>query len=159
MGTVRVKLSKQAEDFHFVAKNEAGHSVHIDDATAYDDGTGSGVGPMQMLAMALGGCSGVDVMMILKKGKCDVRRFDISVTGEKPDGVSPSVYHELRVVYDVEGDLQRSRVERAIRLSLEKYCSVAATLGRSARIRFDYVVNGEDFEGAWIEPADPASRS
>jgi putative redox protein len=159
MGTVRVKLSKQAEDFHFLARNEAGHSVHIDDATAYDHGTGSGVGPMQMLAMALGGCSGVDVMMILKKSRCDVRRFEISVTGEKPDGVSPSVSHELRVVYDIEGDVSQSRVERAIRLSLGKYCSVAATLGGNARIRFDLVVNGEDFEGAWVEPADPASAS
>ena len=150
MGIVNVSLSKQSEDFHFVAKNEMGFEVHIDDATAYRDGKGHGVGPMQMLIMALGGCSGVDVMSILKKSRSDVTRFDIEVTGSKPDGASPSIYEEIHIRFSLDGNLTPNKVNRAVQLSLEKYCSVAATLIKSARIRYDYVVNGELYDGAWL---------
>jgi len=149
MGTVRVTLNKQAEDFHFLGTNASGHSVHIDDAGGYVDKKGSGVGPMQLLLLGLGGCSGVDVVSILKKGRCRIDRFDIEVVGQKPDGVSPSIYQEINIRYEIDGDVSPTRVRRAVELSLGKYCSVAATLGKSARIRFDYVVNGESFEGDW----------
>lgn len=150
MGTVRVSLSKQEHDFHFRAVNEAGHFVDIDDASAYEDGKGRGVGPMQLLIMALGGCSGVDVMSILKKGRHEVDRFEIEVTGQKPDGATPSIYHDIHVRYIVEGSLDASKVRRAIELSLGKYCSVSATLAMGATIRYDYEVNGELFEGGSI---------
>jgi len=147
MGTVRVSLSKQDRDFHFRAVNEAGQSIDIDDASAYEDRKGHGVGPMELLIMALGGCSGLDVMSILKKGRQNVDRFEIEVTGQKPDGEVPSIYHDIHVRYIIEGNLEASKVLRAIELSLDKYCSVAATLGKGAVIRYDYEVNGEAFEG------------
>ncbi len=148
MARIKVSLSKQAGDFHFLATNEFGKTVDIDDATAYEDGVGNGVGPMQLLVMAIGACSGVDIMSILKKGRQRVTRFQIDVTGEKPDGISPSIFHDIHISYIVEGDLQPPRVRRAIELSLGKYCSVAATLEKTARITFDYRVNGALFEGA-----------
>jgi putative redox protein len=150
MGIVNVSLSREGEEYHFVGRNEAGHLVHIDDATAYEDGTGSGTGPMQLLLMALAGCSGVDIVSILKKGRCRLDRFDIGVTGRKPDGVSPSTFEEITIRYEIDGDVSVSRVQRAVELSLGKYCSVAATLKHTARIRYECIVNGEAHEGAWV---------
>ncbi len=147
MGTVRVSISRQEHDFHFRAVNEAGHTVDMDDATAYEDGKAHGVGPMQLLVMALGGCSGVDVVSILKKGRHEIDRFEMEVTGQKPDDAAPSIYHDIHVRYIIDGNFEASKVRRAIELSLGKYCSVSATLAMGASIRFDYEVNGELFEG------------
>ena len=142
MGKVSVRLEKQEADFHFRAFNADGHFVDIDDATAYEDGKGHGVGPMQMLVMAIGGCSGVDIVSILKKGRQEINAFHIDVTGTKPDGVSPSIYEHISVVFHLEGTLEEGRVKRAVELSIGKYCSVARTLEKSATIEYGYSING-----------------
>ena len=104
MGRVAVTLKKQEADFHFRAFNKDGLFIDIDDATAYDDGKGNGVGPMQLLVMAIGGCSGVDVVSILKKGRQNIDEFNIEVSGWKPDGVSPSIFNQIDVTFHFKGD-------------------------------------------------------
>ena len=148
MGLVSVDLKKQEADFHFRAFNKDGHYIDIDDATAYDDGKGNGVGPMQLLVMAIGGCSGVDIVSILKKGRQDIQNFEIEVNGWKPDGVSPSTFEKIEVTYHLTGDLEESRVRRAIDLSIGKYCSVARTLEKSASISYEFTINGTRYEGS-----------
>jgi len=150
MGRVTVTLEKQAADYHFIASNSAGHTVDIDDATAYEDGKGNGVGPMQLLVMAIGGCSGVDIVSILKKARQPLETFHLQVDGDKPDGVSPSVYNHIFVHYHFTGDLDEKRVRRAIELGLGKYCSVAKMLEKSATIEYDFTINGEPFPGSLL---------
>ncbi|HAY36011.1 MAG: OsmC family protein [Bacteroidetes Order II. Incertae sedis bacterium] len=147
MGRVAVTLKKQEADFHFRAFNKDGLFIDIDDATAYDDGKGNGVGPMQLLVMAIGGCSGVDVVSILKKGRQNIDEFNIEVSGWKPDGVSPSIFNQIDVTFHFKGDLEEARVRRAIDLSIGKYCSVARTLEKSAQIAYSFTINGDAFEG------------
>ncbi|GMQ81204.1 MAG: OsmC family protein [Rhodothermia bacterium] len=147
MATIKVQVKKQETDFHFRAQNERGLTVDIDDAEAYEDGAESGVGPMQLLLMALGGCSGFDIMSILMKSRQQVEKFDMEITGQKPDGTSPSVYSNIHVRFVFKGKIDASKARRAIELSLEKYCSVAATLGKSAEIGYDFMINGELLEG------------
>lgn len=146
MGQVRVDLERVDDSFHFVARNSQGFEVHIDDATAREDGIGHGAGPMQLLLMGLAGCSGVDVASILRKARQDVRSFTISVVGEKPDARIPSPYERIHVHFSLEGELSPDRVGRAVSLSMEKYCSAAATLSRAAEITASYSVNGDRFE-------------
>ncbi|MGA0254692.1 MAG: OsmC family protein [Rhodothermales bacterium] len=153
MGIVNVHLERQAAAFHFKATNADGHSIDIDDGTAYEDGKGHGVGPMQLLMMAIGGCSGVDLVSILQKGRQRIDSFTIDVTGTKPDGVAPSVYETVEVHFNLEGDVDPSRVHRAIELSLGKYCSVSRILEKTADISYRYTVNGEAFEGGLIQAA------
>jgi putative redox protein len=148
-----VHLERQAAAFHFKATNADGHSIDIDDGTAYEDGKGHGVGPMQLLMMAIGGCSGVDLVSILQKGRQRIDSFTIDVTGTKPDGVAPSVYETVEVHFNLEGDVDPSRVHRAIELSLGKYCSVSRILEKTADISYRYTVNGEAFEGGLIQAA------
>lgn len=152
MGLVSVNLVKQENDFHFRAFNADGLSIDIDDATAYKDGKGNGVGPMQLLVMAIGGCSGVDVVSILKKSRQQITSFSIEVKGRKPDGVSPSIYEHIHVHFSLDGTLDAGKVKRAIELSLGKYCSVARTLEKSASIEYTYTVNGTEYDGEVVSP-------
>ncbi|WP_457653079.1 OsmC family protein [Rhodocaloribacter sp.] len=146
MATVNVKLEQLDDSFHFRASNADGNTVDIDDATSREDGVGKGVGPMQLVVMALGGCSAVDIVSILRKSRQKIDTFTIDVTGEKPDGVSPSLYERIHVHYALTGDLDANRVRRAVDLSLNKYCSVAKTLEPTARITASFSVNGERFD-------------
>jgi putative redox protein len=147
MGRVTVTLEKQKADFHFRSYNSAGHYVDIDDATAYKDGKGNGVGPMQLLVMAIGGCSGVDIVAILKKARQPLESFRIQVDGDKPDGVSPSIFEKIAVHFHFTGAMDEGKVRRAIDLSLGKYCSVARTLEKSATIEYDFTLNGTHHAG------------
>lgn len=148
MALVSVTLERQQADYHFRAVNADGLVVDIDDATAYENGKGSGVGPMQLLVMAIGGCSGVDIVSILKKARQTFKTFTIRVNGTKPDGVSPSVFEHIKITYQFEGDLDEKRVRRAVDLSLGKYCSVARILESTARIEYDFSINGKVFKGS-----------
>lgn len=150
MGIVNVHLERQEAAFHFKATNAEGQSIDIDDGTAYEDGKGHGVGPMQLLMMAIGGCSGVDIVSILQKGRQEITSFSIDVSGAKPDGVAPSVYESVDVHFNLEGDIDPSRVKRAIELSLGKYCSVSRIIEKTAEISYRYTVNGDAFEGGVV---------
>ena len=154
MGLVQVHLERREADFHFRATNAAGHSIDIDDATAYEDGKGHGVGPMQLLMMAIGGCSGVDIVSILQKGRQQIDSFSIDVQGRKPDGVSPSVYEHIEVIFHLNGQVDAAKVQRAVDLSLGKYCSVSRILEKTATIAYRFTVNGvEEGSGTISSPA------
>lgn len=150
MKHVRVRLERLDEAFHFRATNAHGHTVDMDDASSSEDGRGKGVGPMELLVMAAGGCSGIDVVSILQKGRQRIDTFAIEVEGAKPTGVSPSLYQHIHLHYILTGDLDPARVRRAVALSLGKYCSVSKTLEKTARITASCTVNGERFD-AWPE--------
>jgi putative redox protein len=156
MADIRVQLKRQDQPYHFKATNAAGHVVDIDDATAYEDGKGNGVGPMQLLMMAIGGCSGVDVVSILEKSRQDIRSLEIDVDGHKPDGTSPSLYDHIHVHFRLTGDLDEVKVRRAVDLSLGKYCSVAKTLEKTALIEWSFEINGTVYEGGSSDPVNPS---
>lgn len=149
-----MELKRQQAAYHFKATNAEGFSVDIDDATAYDGGTGHGVGPMQLLVMAIGGCSGVDIVAILEKSRQPVESFDIRVHGHKPDGTSPSLYDRIHLEYVFTGNMDESKVRRAIDLSLGKYCSVAKTLEKTAEISYSFELNGRKLEGSPLQNPD-----
>lgn len=145
MAQTRVSLERVDDATLFVARNAQGLEVHVDDATTRPDGIGLGAGPMQLLLMGLAGCAAVDVVDILRKGRFELTSFRVEATGDRPDGVLPAPFRSIHLDFALEGDLTPDRVERAIRLSLEKYCSAAATLRHAARITVGYSVNGESF--------------
>lgn len=91
------------------------------------DPEGSGARPMDLLAVALGGCTAMDVLSILKKMRQPVEAFSISVSGERAEE-HPRRFTSLQVVYRFKGDLDETKVARAIELSETRYCSVEATL-------------------------------
>lgn len=122
----------------FAGTGETGHTVQMD-AGPEAGGEGNGAKPTELVLMALAGCSGIDIINILTKMREKVTAFTISVDGDRRDE-PPQRFTALRVTYSVQGEVKPASVERAIRLSLDKYCSVANSI--NAALTFAFEVNG-----------------
>ncbi len=135
-----IVLHRESGDFGFVAKDQSGHVVKMD-TSEETGGQGYGVKPMQLLLMGLGGCSGIDIVMILKKQRQPVEDFAIRITGNREPGKEPSLWQEVFIRFELTGEIDPEKAERACQLSMDKYCSVAETLKRSGTtIRWEVVV-------------------
>lgn len=124
---------KWVEAMTFVGESGSGHSVVMDGSPDIG-GRDLGVRPMEMLLLGLGGCTAIDVALILRKGREKVTDCVIEIEAERAE-TDPKVFTRIRLKYLVTGhDLSRAKVERAVALSAEKYCSASAMLGRTAEI-------------------------
>ena len=123
----------------FEATSSTGHKVLMDASPAVG-GEDKGPRPMEMLLMGLGGCSGIDVVMMLEKGQQDIKDCQIEITSERAEGI-PAVYTKIHLHFKVFGkDLNEKRVSRAVGLSAEKYCSVSKMLEKTAEMSHDYEI-------------------
>lgn len=126
--------------FHFSAANDNGNTVHLD-ASPDIGGTNQGMRPMQMLLAAMGGCSAIDIINILKKQRQDLKDLKITVKGEREKDATPSLYQSVHAHFRFYGNLDADKVEKAINLSIEKYCSVSRTLEKGgATITHSYEI-------------------
>ena len=98
---------------------------------------------MELMLMALGGCSSIDVIMILNKQKLDPTSFKVEIVGEREEGVEPSLYRNIKVRFIFTGDLPEDKLYRAVELSMTKYCSVAKTMEPTAKITSEIELNGK----------------
>jgi len=121
----------------FVATADSGHAV-VMDAGPDAGGSNSASRPMELLLMGLGGCSGMDIISILRKKKQQVTGLEAQVSGTMADDY-PHKYTEITIEYIVRGKgVAEEAVKRAVQLSMDKYCSVKATLEGSAKVNFSY---------------------
>ncbi len=120
-------------DMAFFAENSDGGRIqmsHLDKSPA--------VGPMQLLLAALGGCTGMDIISILKKKRVELADFQVKVSAERVQDY-PMVWKDIEVTYLLWGEnLKVKDVEQAIELSEQKYCSVGIMLGKAATIKSTY---------------------
>jgi putative redox protein len=124
---------KWVEDVMFLGESGSGHSVVMDGAPDAG-GRNLGVRPMEMLLLGLGGCSAFDVMLILKRGREAVTDCVVDIDAERAT-TDPKVFTKIVMHYTVTGQgLDRKKVERAVQLSAEKYCSASAIIGKTAEI-------------------------
>ncbi len=122
------------------ATSEAG-SVATMDTSADHGGSGAGPSPMETVLMAMAGCTGMDVASILAKMRAPLRALAIAVDAERATE-HPKVFTKIHVRYDAAGPgLQRDQVEKAVALSVDKYCSVTAMLKGSAKVTYDVHVS------------------
>lgn len=127
---VEIELTRVKGDFGFEAKDANGHVVRFD-SKPESGGVNFGVRPMQMLLMSLGGCSGIDIVSILKKQRQTIEGFDMKIEGERETGVEPSLWRTVNIVFELKGNIDLDKAKRACALSMDKYCSVAETLRRA----------------------------
>lgn len=127
---VKIELSRKEGDFGFEAKDANGHVVRLD-SNPESGGINFGVRPMQMILMGLGGCSGIDIVSILKKQRQTVDGFDMIIEGEREPNVEPSLWQTVKLVFLLKGNIDIEKARKACALSMDKYCSVAETLRRS----------------------------
>jgi putative redox protein len=123
----KIKLSRVSGDFGFEATDENNHTIRMD-SSPESGGQNFGVRPMQMLLMGLGGCSAIDVIAILKKQRQEVKDYQMIINGDREKGKEPSLWKEITIEFHLYGDIDEDKAAKAVELSVNKYCSVAATL-------------------------------
>lgn len=136
---VKIEIGRLNNDFHMEAVNESGAKFQMD-ASPEIGGKNLGMRPMQVLLASMGGCSAIDVINILKKQRQPVDDIKITVTGERETGVPVAVYTEVHAHFKLYGKLDKDKVEKAVSLSVDKYCSVAKTLEPTAKITHSFEI-------------------
>lgn len=136
----KVKLIKEMQ---FTGSATSGHDLTMD-ADDAAGGHNAGFRPMELLLVGFGGCSGMDVISILRKKRQAVSGLEINVRGDKKEDY-PKIYKEIHIEYIVKGKgIEKTAVERAIQLSLDKYCSVGATLAKAGTITHSFRIEEEN---------------
>ncbi|MDN0119210.1 OsmC family protein [Yersinia frederiksenii] len=126
---------KWVEGLTFLGESASGHQVLMD-GNAGDKAPS----PMEMLLMSAGGCSAIDVVSILQKGRNDVRDCEVTLTSQRREE-APRLYTQINLHFIVSGKgLTDKIVERAVELSAEKYCSVSLMLGKAAKITHSFEI-------------------
>lgn len=119
----------------FLAVDSSKHSVVL---STQDEENGIGMKPSELLLVAVGGCSSVDIVSILQKKRQELTGLEVEVTGEQ-DADPPWTFRKIHVTYIVRGrGLSEKAVADAIKLSEEKYCSVSTTLAQAVEITTEY---------------------
>ena len=132
----RIKL---ADTMTFVAESGSGHAVVVD-ANPDIGGRNVGARPMELVLMGTGACSAVDVVLILRRSRQEIVDCVVELEGERATD-DPKVFTRIHFHYVVTGKaLSASHVERAIRLSKEKYCSATAMLAKTAEVTSDFEI-------------------
>jgi len=127
------------DGLQFVGEASSGHAIVMDGDPDYG-GRNTGLRPTELLLVGLGGCSGMDVVSILKKKRQDVKGLHITVRGERAED-HPKKFTNITIEFAVTGhNISEEAVKRAVDLSMEKYCSVKATLEGCARISFSHKI-------------------
>jgi putative redox protein len=119
----------------FVAMGPSGHAMPMDS----DRRSNVAPGPMELLLLALGACTATDVVIVLEKKRQKLKSLEVICSGERAAD-PPEVWTHMELVYRLRGQLNEAAVKRAIELSEEKYCSVAAMLRKSATITWRYEI-------------------
>ena len=126
---------KQIQGSSFVAKADSNHWVTMD-TSANGGGSDAGASPMELVLMALAGCTAMDVESILRKKRAGMTKLEINVEGERATE-PPKVFTKIHLDYIIHGDVRRIDAEQAVSLSQEKYCSVSAMLKHAAEVTYD----------------------
>jgi putative redox protein len=126
-------VTQWQKDLTFTGTNDAGQSITI-------DGEGKAPSPMHMILMAVGACSSIDVVMILKKSRQDITDCVCNLEATRAE-TTPSVFTKIHAHYIISGNnLKPSQIERACSLSMEKYCSASLMLSKTVEITHSYEV-------------------
>lgn len=135
---MKITLNRLNDRFHFETKNENGKTVYLDNNSEEDP---QGVSPMELLLMGIAGCSGIDIVSILKKQHLELSDFRMVVEGKRIAGAVPNVFTEIHLTIYMQGEIPENKATRAVELSLEKYCSVSKMLEKTAKITFDIILD------------------
>lgn len=135
---MKIHLKRLNDNYHFETKNERGNVVRLDNKSEPNP---QGASPMELLLMGVAGCSSIDIVMILKKQKIELEDLQMEVEGFRQEGAIPNVFTAIKLKVLLKGDFSPEKARRAVDLSIEKYCSVAKMLEKTAAISYDVYLN------------------
>ncbi|WP_343663472.1 OsmC family protein [Chryseobacterium mucoviscidosis] len=137
---MKISLNRINDDFLFECTNSQGNSILLDNTTQPG---AKGVSPMESVLMAVAGCSGIDVVSILKKQRQEITDFKAEVEGERIPIDDAKPFKSIKVKFLLKGNIDPKKAQKAAQLSFEKYCSVSKTLEPNVEIGYEVFVNGE----------------
>jgi putative redox protein len=140
---MKVQLNRINDKYLFEAKGVSGIPVFIDNKTDEDP---KGSSPMELLLMGVGGCSAIDVVMILKKQRQEITSYKMEVEGQRKEVRDAKPFEAIHVTLYLEGKIDEAKAIRAAQLSFEKYCSVSITLEASVKITYSILLNGKEIK-------------
>ena len=123
---MKLELNRIEKPYVFELENENGAICKMDSSKDIG-GKNMGLTPMELLAGALAACISIDVLMILNKQHIETKKYAVSVDASKKNSM-PSPFEKIHLVFSIDAEIDLSKVERAIQLSIDKYCSVKASL-------------------------------
>ncbi len=130
---------KWIEDVQFLGESGTGHTIVMDGPEELG-GHGTGMRPMELLLLGMGGCTSFDMVQMLTKARQDIRDCVVEIESERSEEV-PKVFTKINVHYTVTGKkIKENHVKRAVELSTEKYCSASLMLGKTAEITHSYEI-------------------
>jgi putative redox protein len=134
---VSVKINVEWDgDLRFISESEPGAKVTIEPGPAYG-GTGKFQTPMQLVLSALGSCAAMDAVLIIQKMRMKISKFTIEIEGRRRKE-EPRYYENIKILYRISGeDLDEAKVNRAVQLATDKYCSVGIMLREKAEITYE----------------------
>lgn len=136
---MKIELKRRNQGIHFEAINENGISVHMDGGEKYG-GEGKGMRPMETLLAAFAGCSAFDIVIILKKMKQDLIDIQVSIEGKREETEKVKPFKKIHIHFKLFGNIKESKAEKAVSVSVEKYCSVGASLDPSIEVSYEYEI-------------------
>lgn len=136
---MKIELQRIDDAYQMLARNENGNTIILDGSPAVG-GSNQGMRPMQSLIASLGGCSAIDVISILNKQRQPLQDLKISIDAERQTDATPSLFTTIHVHYKLFGDLKEEKVQQAVSLSMEKYCSVAKIIEKTATITWSFEI-------------------
>lgn len=138
---MNIKLNRINDDFLFECTNKNGHKILLDNTSQPD---AQGVSPMEAVLMAVAGCSGIDVVAILKKQRQEITHFSAEVEGERIQKDEAKPFSKILVKFMLEGNINPNKAWKAAQLSFDKYCSVSKTLEPQVEMVFSVWVNNQE---------------
>ena len=126
---MKVNLKSNGKELGYVGTNIRGQQIEL-------YGNKEGVGPMESVLMAAAACSAIDIELILKKMKQDYTEIEVEVEAERATDETPAVFKKIHLHYIVSGDVKKEKLDRAVELSVNSYCSVLKMLEKTVDIIF-----------------------
>ncbi|MBT0549397.1 disulfide bond formation regulator [Riemerella anatipestifer] len=136
---MKITLNRINDDFLFECSNSAGNSILLDNTSQPNP---KGVSPMETMLMAVAGCSGIDMVSILKKQRQNLTSFKAEVEGTRVPIDDAKPFKSISVKFLLEGEIDEKKALKAAQLSFEKYCSVSKTLEPNVSIDYQVYLNG-----------------
>lgn len=136
---MQIELKRIDDAFHMQASNEMGNLVETDGSEKIGGGN-KAMRPMQLMLVGLGSCSSIDIIHLLNKQKQSLDDIQITVKAEREEGKVPSLFTKIHIHYKLYGAIDVKKAERAVTLSMEKLCSVAKIIEKTAEISWDYEI-------------------
>ncbi|GGE06228.1 OsmC family protein [Psychroflexus salis] len=140
---MQIKLQKkQNSDFEYVAENHLGHQVELCNSSMENPSSAS---PMELVLMAISGCSSIDIVHILKKQNLVIEDLQVETLGTRKE-TEPKVFTVIDLLVKLKGEIPAKKALRAAQLSFEKYCSVSKMLDQTVEIKYQVELNGNLIE-------------